>query len=151
AAAAQAAADGARAAAAAEQRAEILANECVVKTPRGGVIETLPYEVGELVQPGMPVAAVVDLHLVHATFYVPTAELGDAKVGQTAKVIADAWPGKVFEGKVVRVGPEAAFTPRNVQTRTDRDRLVYPVEVDIPNPDQQLRPGMPVQVTLFEQ
>ena len=47
-----------------------------------------------------------------------------------------------------RVGPEAAFTPRNVQTRTDRDRLVYPVEVEAQNPDGRLRPGMPVQVVL---
>jgi HlyD family secretion protein len=115
------------------------------------VVETLPFEVGELVGPGMPVASVVDMDEVHATFYLPNAELGDVVVGQVATLVADAWPDRSFEGKVVRVGPEAAFTPRNVQTRTDRDRLVYPVEVRVPNPEHTLRPGMPVQITLVEQ
>jgi HlyD family secretion protein len=46
------------------------------------------------------------------------------------------------------VATRAEFTPRNIQTRTDRDRLVYPVEVWIANPEGKLRPGMPVQVTL---
>jgi len=46
------------------------------------------------------------------------------------------------------VGSSAEFTPRNIQTRTDRDRLVFAIEVSIPNPGHGLRPGMPVQVTL---
>jgi HlyD family secretion protein len=46
------------------------------------------------------------------------------------------------------VASRAEFTPRNIQTRTDRDRLVYPVEVAVPNPEGKLRPGMPVQVAL---
>jgi HlyD family secretion protein len=63
-------------------------------------------------------------------------------------VVADAWPGERFAGKVATVALEAEFTPRNIQTRTDRDRLVYPVEVVVPNPGARLRPGMPVQVVL---
>jgi len=46
------------------------------------------------------------------------------------------------------VSLEAEFTPRNIQTRTDRDRLVYPGEVRVVNRDGKLRSGMPVQVTL---
>ena len=84
------------------------------------------------------------------TFYLPNAELGSARVGARATVEADAWPGETFEGNVVTVGSKAEFTPRNIQTRTDRDRLVYPIEVRIPNPDMRLRPGMPVEVTLPE-
>ena len=61
---------------------------------------------------------------------------------------ADAWPGQSFSGKVSTVGTAAEFTPRNIQTRTDRDRLVFPIEVSIPNPGHALRPGMPVQITL---
>lgn len=154
-----AAAAGANARAAAEQigavqavvaRAELMAAECVIKAPRGGVVETLAYEVGELVPPGFPVVTLVDLSQVRATFYLPNAELASAVVGQGAAVTADAWPDDTFAASVLRVGSEAAFTPRNVQTRTDRDRLVYAVEVAIPNPDRKLRPGMPVQVTLVE-
>jgi HlyD family secretion protein len=149
---AQAAAENVRAAEAEVNRVELLQAECKITSPRGGVVETLPYEIGELVPLGMPIVSMVDLHEVKATFYLPNAELGGAKVGQHAKVVADAWPDRVFDGVVATVGPEAAFTPRNVQTRTDRDRLVYPVEVHVTNPDDlPLRPGMPVQVTLREE
>jgi len=63
-------------------------------------------------------------------------------------VVADAFPDRKFDGTVASVSSKAEFTPRNIQTRTDRDRLVYPVEVRVKNPDGALRPGMPVQVTL---
>jgi HlyD family secretion protein len=63
-------------------------------------------------------------------------------------VVADAWPQDAFEGTVRTVATKAEFTPRNIQTRTDRDRLVYAVEIRVVNRDGKLRPGMPVQVTL---
>ncbi|MEQ1501470.1 MAG: efflux RND transporter periplasmic adaptor subunit [Myxococcota bacterium] len=148
---AQASAEQVRAVESAMHRAQLMADECVVEAPRDGIVETLPYTVGEMVAPGTAVATIVDLAEVTATFYLPNAELAAATVGQRASVLADAWPDDAFDAKVLRVGPEAAFTPRNVQTRTDRDRLVYPIEVAIPNPDRKLRPGMPVQVTLVEE
>jgi HlyD family secretion protein len=90
----------------------------------------------------------VALAEVKATFYLPNAELGAARPGGKAFVVADAWPGERFEGVITTVAARAEFTPRNIQTRSDRDRLVYPVEVTLKNPDHRLRPGMPVQVTL---
>jgi len=143
-----AAAESVKAAEAAVRRAESMVAECVITSSRDGVLETLPFTVGELVPPGAPVAAVVDLAVVHATFWLPNAELGAAVPGMQATLQADAWPGETFPAVVRQVGSEAAFTPRNVQTRTDRDRLVYPVEVEAENPDGRLRPGMPVQVVL---
>lgn len=56
----------------------------------------------------------------------------------------------MFTGRVRTVATQAEFTPRNIQTRTDRDRLVYRVEVEVDNDDGALRPGMPVEVTLLE-
>ena len=67
---------------------------------------------------------------------------------RAVSVKADTYADSSFEGKVLRVGTEAEFTPRNVQTRQDRDRLVYAVEVTIPNPERLLRPGMPVEITV---
>jgi len=90
----------------------------------------------------------VDLSEVKATFYLPNAEVGAVKPGARATVVADAFPGEAFEGKVRTVAFEAEFTPRNIQTRTDRDRLVYPVEVTVQNRDGKLRAGMPVQVSI---
>ena len=70
------------------------------------------------------------------------------KYERPALPVADAFPDEEFEGTVRTVALEAEFTPRNIQTRTDRDRLVYPVEVIVVNRDGKLRAGMPVQVTL---
>jgi len=69
-------------------------------------------------------------------------------VGRKVSFTADAYPGKTFEGEITQVAKEAECTPRNVQTRQDRDRLVYRVEVRTENAEGLLRPGMPVEVTL---
>ncbi len=136
------------AAEAALERAQLLVAECEVRAPRDATVEDLPFEVGELVSPGAAVVQLVDLAEVKATFYLPNAELAAARIGGKAVVLADAWPDQRFEGIIRTVALKAEFTPRNIQTRTDRDRLVYPVEVALANPDGKLRPGMPVQVLL---
>ncbi len=142
---------GARPGAAAEAavaRARILGGECELRAPRDAEIETLPHEAGELVSPGAVLARLVDLSEVKATFYLPNAEVGAVKPGATAMVRGRRLPGRAVRGHGPHLALEAEFTPRNIQTRTDRDRLVYPVEVDVANPDGTLRAGMPVQVTL---
>ena len=137
-----------RAAEATVVRVRILTGECEVRAPRDAEVATLPHELGELVSPGAVLARLVDLSEVKATFYLPNAEVGAVKPGAPAIVVADAWPDERFEGSVRTVALEAEFTPRNIQTRSDRDRLVYPVEVTVKNRDGKLRAGMPVQVTL---
>jgi len=138
----------ARAAEASVARAQILVDDCRLLAPRTAVVDDLPHEVGELVGAGQVLVKLVDLAEVKATFYLPNAELAAARPGDKATVVADAWPGERFSGVVRTVSARAEFTPRNIQTRTDRDRLVYPVEVWLENPEGKLRPGMPVQVEL---
>lgn len=128
--------------------AELAVAECRVLSPRAGVVERIYYDPGELVMPGAVVARVVDASNVRATFYLPNADVAAARVGGAARVVADAFEGRAFSATVHRVALEAEFTPRNIQTRSDRDRLVFAVEVRIPNDDGALRPGMPVTVTL---
>jgi HlyD family secretion protein len=115
------------------------------------VVERVYFDLGELVPFGATVARVVRTQSVRATFYVPNAEVGKVRVGQSVTVAADAFGAQEFQGTVRRVGLEAEFTPRNVQTRSDRDRLVFPAEVDIINRDELLRAGMPVTVTVGDQ
>ena len=137
-----------KAAEAAVARSRLLAGECELKAPRDAEVSKLPHQAGELVSPGAVLVRLVDLSEPKATFYLPNAEIGAVKAGTAAVVVADAWPGKSFEGTVRTVSLEAEFTPRNIQTRTDRDRLVYPVEVTVKDPEHRLRAGMPVQVTI---
>jgi HlyD family secretion protein len=128
--------------------AQLAVDECAVHARHDGVVETVYFDAGELVSPGAPLVRIVDVREVTATFYLPNAEIGAVTPGTRAQVVADAWPDQTFEGVVSTISMEAAFTPRTVQTRSDRDRLVYPVEVRIDNHDGRLRPGMPVQVTV---
>ncbi|MBN2194661.1 MAG: efflux RND transporter periplasmic adaptor subunit [Polyangiaceae bacterium] len=134
---------------AALERARLLRRDCDLFAPRAGVVDTVFYEVGEIPARGAALLRLVDLDEVTVTFYLPNAELAAAKTGGSAAVTADAFPGITFQGKVCTVGVEAAFTPRNIQTRTDRDRLVYPIEVVVPNPEHRLRPGMPAEVRVM--
>lgn len=130
------------------ERAQLLVIECKIRAPLDAEVGSLPFEVGELTAPNSVLVRLLSLKQVKATFYLPNAEIGVVKPGARAIVVADAWPGEKFKAKVSTVSLEAEFTPRNIQTRTDRDRLVYPVEVVIENPKNKLRSGMPVQVTL---
>lgn len=129
-------------------RAELMVAECEVRSPIDGEVATLPLHEGEFAPPGSVLGRVVSLSDVVATFYLPNAEVGAVKPGAPAAVVADAFPDTTFTAKVRTVALEAEFTPRNIQTRSDRDRLVYPVEVVIDDPEGKLRAGMPVQVTL---
>ena len=139
-----------KAAEAAVARARVFVDECRLVAPRDALVQDVPREAGELVVLGQPIVQLVDVNDLKATFYLPNAELGAARPGRAARVVADAWPSESFEGRIRSVAAKAEFTPRNIQTRTDRDRLVYPVEISIVNRDGKLRPGMPVQVTLLE-
>jgi HlyD family secretion protein len=133
---------------AAVQRAVLAVGECKLTAPRSGYVLIRSVEPGEVVMPGSRVITIGDISEVKATFYIPNAELSAVRPGRKVEVRADAFPKKVFFGKIIRVGKEAEFTPRNVQTRDDRDRLVYSVEVQLPNPKGLLRPGMPVEVSV---
>jgi HlyD family secretion protein len=129
-------------------RAQLLQRECELRAPRDGVIEELYLEVGEVAGRGTPILRLIDLHEVKIVFYLPNAELSVLGQGDMARVVVDAYPKEQFEGRITAVSMEAAFTPRNIQTRSDRDRLVYPIEVTLKNPGYRLRPGMPAEVRL---
>lgn len=145
---AQAAQEQAQAALASLERARLLAADCELRAPREARVAELPHEEGELLPPGSIAVRLLDLREVRATFYLPNAELASVKTGAPVEVTADAYPGERFAGHVSNVAFEAEFTPRNIQTRSDRDRLVYPIEVVILNRDDRLRAGMPVDIIL---
>lgn len=133
---------------AAVARAEVATRECHLLAPRAGMVASRDLEPGEAVQPGTVVLTLTDVSEARTRFYLPNDELAAAAPGRPVRVVADAYPGQSFPGTIFSVSPRAEFTPRNVQTREDRERLVYAVEVRIPNPDLRLRSGMPVEVAI---
>jgi HlyD family secretion protein len=59
------------------------------------------------------------------------------------RVTTDTFPGKPYEGKISFIAPQSEFTPKNIQTQKERVKLVYRIKVEIPNPNMELKPGMP--------
>jgi HlyD family secretion protein len=130
------------------ERARTMVDECQLAAPIAGVVQTRAREPGEVTLPGTKLLALVSYDEVTTTFYLANRELAAAAPGKPVTVLADAYPGARFQGTISFVAPEAEFTSRNVQTREDRDRLVYAVEVRLANPAGKLRPGMPVEVSI---
>ncbi len=132
------------------KRAETNVNECTLLAPTDAIVTDRLLEPGAVVAPGTRIVQTIDLSTAKLIFFLPNAELGRAHVGARAEAKVDAYPNRTFQGKVFRIASEAEFTPRNVQTREDRDRLVYAVEVHIDNADDALHAGMPADVVLPE-
>lgn len=130
------------------ERADVLIGECSLRAPISGRVQLRAREPGELALPGSRLLTLIQMDPVEAVFYLPNRELGQAKPGRSVVVRADTYPARRFEGVIRHVSSEAEFTSRTVQTRRDRDRLVYAVTVDIPNPEGLLRAGMPVDIRI---
>jgi len=116
--------------------------------PLQGFISERYVEVGEFVSVGSLMATVIDLEQVWVMAYVSEINLGNVKLGQVGKVKVDSFPEKEFIGKVTYISPEAEFTPKNIQTKEERVKLVFGVKIELDNPDQELKLGMPADAIL---
>jgi len=128
--------------------AETQLSYAAVFSPLTGVVLSKNIEPGEFVAPGTPVVTVGDLLHVWVRGYIAEDELGRVKLGQSAIVTTDSYPGKQYQGRVSFIADEAEFTPKNIQTYKERVKLVYRVKIDIFNPNMELKPGMPVDVVI---
>lgn len=117
--------------------------------PLAGVVLSKGVEPGEQVAAGTPVITLGDMGQTWVKGYIPEAELGRVKLGQQARVMSDSYPGKYFQGRVSFISSEAEFTPKNVQTEKERVKLVYRVKITLSNPNQELKPGMPVDADIL--
>lgn len=118
--------------------------EATLTASADGVVSSRLVEPGELVAPRVPLLVIVDLDRAWATAYVEEPRVGSITIGQTATVLTDG--GDRLAGTVTFVSPRAEFTPRNVQTASERAKLVYRVKVSVDNRAGILKPGMPVEV-----
>ncbi len=122
--------------------------DCTVRSPTNGVVTEKLVEEGELAAPGTGLYVIADLATVKLTIYVPETDLGNIRLGQTARISIDSRPRVTFPGTVTFISPVAEFTPRDIQTRDERVKLVYAVRIEIANPDGIFKPGMPADASL---
>lgn len=117
--------------------------------PQGGLVLSKHVEPGEQVAAGTPVITVGDIASTWLRAYIAESDLGRVKVGQKARIRTDTWPDRRYEGTVTFISPEAEFTPKNVQTEKERVKLVYRIKITIPNPQMELKPGMPADAEII--
>jgi HlyD family secretion protein len=132
----------------ANRDAQVKLAYCDVAAPISGTVVTIYRRVGEWARPGQNLLTMADLRSLYAWIYVPQAMLAKLKVGQSINgVIADL-SDKPFPGAIEYIRPEAEFTPKNVQTRDERERLVYGIKVRWANPNGDLKMGQPIEAQL---
>jgi HlyD family secretion protein len=103
----------------------------ILVAPRRGRVLYRLAEPGEVLSPGGRVLDTIDLTDVYMLFYLPEAEAGKVTVGAEARLIFDAIPDAVIPATVYFVAPEAQFTPKTVETRTERQKLAFQVRARI--------------------
>ena len=122
--------------------------DCRVYAPVSGFVSKKYVEEGEIVSPQSSLMKVSDLETVDLVIYLTEIEMAKVKLGQNADIKIDAFKNKTYNGRIIYISPEAEFTPKNIQTQDERTKLVFAVKIRIPNPDFNLKPGMPADASL---
>jgi len=80
--------------------------------------------------------------------YINETDLGRIKLGQKVKLTTDSYPGKVYPGHISFIASEAEFTPKQIQTKEERVKLVYRIKIDVDNASHELKNNMPVDAEI---
>jgi HlyD family secretion protein len=120
--------------------------DAVLYAPNNGVIQDRILEPGDMASPQKSVFTLALTDPVWVRAYVAEPDLGKITLGMAAEVETDSYPGKRYPAWLGFISPTAEFTPKSVEVRQLRTRLVYQVRVFVKNPQDELRLGMPVTV-----
>jgi HlyD family secretion protein len=118
-------------------------NDLTVKAPFTGMVATRTAEPGEVVTAGTPLVTLIDLSKVYLRGFVPEGQIGKVKVGQPAHVYLDSNPQQPVEAYVMRIDPQATFTPENTYFREDRVKQVVGLKLELKGAVGFAKPGMP--------
>ena len=110
-------------------RVNILDNSLV--TPKEGRIQYRVANVGEVLPAGGKVFTMLDTSYVYIDVYLPTVDAGRVRLGSEARIVLDAYPAHVIPAKVVFIANQAQFTPKTVETKDERDKLMFRIRVRI--------------------
>lgn len=122
--------------------------DTLIHSPRRGIIAEKLAEQGEFLPAGGLVAKIIDVDNLWLMVYLTEIEFGKIKLGDQVKVTVDAYPEHEFTGRIIYLSPEAEFTPKNIQTREERVKLVFGVKVGLEDASGLLKPGMPADAVL---
>lgn len=120
-----------------------------VKSHVEGIISEKYVETSEFVSPGSLICTITDLQDTWIMAYVSERHLGRVHYEQPGYVEISAYPDRKFMGRVVYISPEAEFTPKHIQTKEERVKLVFGVKLQLENKEEILKPGMPADVVIL--
>ncbi len=123
--------------------------DCTVRSPVRATVTDRLMEPGEMANMGSVVITLTSLDPVWLQIYLTEVQIGMIRLGQPAQVYIDAAPDIGRTGFVQYVSPNAEFTPKNVQTKEDRVKLVFGVKIRVDNPDGLLKPGLPADTVIM--
>lgn len=130
------------------QQQDVLLGRLTLVAPVDGVIEALPYRLGERPVAGAPVVIMLDGGMPYARVYIPEPQRAPLHAGQSLQVKVDGI-GAPLAGTLRYIAGEASFTPYFSLTQRDRSRLAFLAEIDLPGPAARALPaGVPVEVLL---
>jgi len=122
--------------------------DTVAASPVDGVVLVKSADVGEVLAAGTTVVTVGDIEHPWLRGYINETDLGRVKLGSNAWIATDSYPGKTYEGRVSFIASEAEFTPKQIQTKQERVKLVYRIKIDIDNPKHELKSNMPADAEI---
>ena len=117
-----------------------------VRAPSAAVVESMDLRPGDLLAANSPAAQLLEADQLYLMVYVPETEIGAVKIGQTAEVRVDTFPGQVFKAHVEQIRQQSEFLPRNVQTQEERVHQVIGVKLRVENNHNRLRAGVSADV-----
>ncbi|MBF0300193.1 MAG: efflux RND transporter periplasmic adaptor subunit [Oligoflexia bacterium] len=129
------------------QELQVRKSWCDISSPIKGTIIAVYKEKGELVLPGQKLLTIADLNELWCYIYLAAKEIKLVSLGKELTAYLPQFD-KNIKIKVIHINPQAEFTPKNVQTREERERLVYGVKVLLEKSDLKTYPGMNLEVKL---
>ena len=114
-----------------------------IVAPIAGTILTRSAEPGRVIAVGQTILTMVDLNKLYLRGFVPEGNVGKVKVGQPAEVYLDSNPKEAIPAQVIRIDPQAMFTPENTYFKDDRVKQVMGVKLGLKGGAGFAKPGMP--------
>ena len=131
------------------EQSQTVVNEAELRAPADAIVVHRFAEPGQLMTPGQPALTLAFTDRLYVRTFVPEPALGRVRPGLAAEVVVDAYKDKTFKARVAEVARDAEFTPKQVETRTERVNLVYATKVDLEQGwDVPLVPGQPAEVVI---
>ncbi|HEV8413926.1 MAG TPA: efflux RND transporter periplasmic adaptor subunit [Bryobacteraceae bacterium] len=118
--------------------------DSTIVAPIDGVVLVKSAEAGEVIAAGTTIVSLGDIAHPWLRAYINETDLGRIKLGGKVQLSTDSFKGKTYEGRISFISSEAEFTPKQIQTKEERVKLVYRIKIDVDNPHQELKNNMPV-------